>query len=111
WNASNSHIILDITKAIGTPNQKVVILVKGKVVSNKIAKKGIEVIPEQLEVVNRAETPLPLDPKGVQNTHLETRLNWRYLDFPSEESNAIFKIQSKILQTFREFFATRHYAE
>jgi len=62
-------------------------------------------------VVNRAETPLPLDPRGVQNTLLETRLNWRFLDFRSEESNAIFKIQSRILQTFREFFTARHYVE
>ncbi|TMI33525.1 aspartate--tRNA(Asn) ligase [Candidatus Bathyarchaeota archaeon] len=109
--APKAKVSLDIVKEIGTLHQEDVILVKGKVVSSKIAKKGIEVIPEQLEVVNRAETPLPLDPRGVQNTLLETRLNWRFLDFRSEESNAIFKIQSKILQTFREFFATRHYVE
>ncbi len=109
--APKAKVSLDIVKEIGTLHQEDVILVKGKVVSSKIAKKGIEVIPEQLEVLNRAETPLPLDPRGVQNTLLETRLNWRFLDFRGEESNAIFKIQSKILQTFREFFANRHYVE
>ena len=109
--APKAKVSPDIVKEIGILHQEDVILVKGKVVSSKIAKKGIEVIPEQLEVVNRAETPLPLDPRGVQNTLLETRLNWRFLDFRNEESNAIFKIQSKILQTFREFFATRHYVE
>ncbi len=109
--APKAKVSPDIVKEITTLHQEDVILVKGKVVSSKIAKKGIEVIPEQLEVVNRAETPLPLDPRGVQNTLLETRLNWRFLDFRSEESNAIFKIQSKILQAFREFFATRHYVE
>jgi len=109
--APKAKVSPDIVKEIGTLHQEDVILVKGKVVSSKIAKKGIEVIPEQLEVVNRAETPLPLDPRGVQNTLLETRLNWRFLDFRSEESSAIFRIQSKILQTFREFFTTRHYVE
>jgi len=109
--APKAKVSLDIVKEIGTLHQEDVILVKGKVVSSKIAKKGIEVIPEQLEVLNRAETPLPLDPRGVQNTLLETRLNWRFLDFRGEESNAIFKIQSKILQTFRDFFANRHYVE
>ena len=109
--APKTKVSPDIVKEISTLHQEDVILVKGKVVSSKIAKKGIEVIPEQLEVVNRAETPLPLDPRGVQNTLLETRLNWRFLDFRNEESNAIFKIQSKILQTFREFFTTRHYVE
>src|SRR5712692_9532089 len=109
--APKAKVSLDIVKEISTLHQEDVILVKGKVVASNIAKKGIEVIPEQLQVVNRAETPLPLDPRGVQNTLLETRLNWRFLDFRSEETNAIFKIQSKILQFFREFFATRHYVE
>ena len=109
--APKSKVPPEIIKEIGTLHQEDVILVRGKVVSSKIAKKGFELIPEQLEVVNRAETPLPLDPRGVQNTLLETRLNWRFLDFRSEESNAIFKIQSKILQTFRDYFSSRHYVE
>ena len=109
--APKSKVPSEIIKEIGTLHQEDVILVRGKVVSSKIAKKGFELIPEQLEIVNRAETPLPLDPRGVQNTLLDTRLNWRFLDFRSEESNAIFKIQSKILQTFREYFSSRHYVE
>ena len=109
--APKSKVPPEIIKEIGTLHQEDVILVKGKVVSSKIAKKGLELIPEELEVINRAETPLPLDPRGVQNTLLETRLNWRFLDFRSEESNSIFKIQSKILQTFREYFSSRHYVE
>ncbi len=109
--APKAKVSPDIVKEISTLHQEDVILVKGKVISSKIAKKGIEIIPDQLEVVNRAETPLPLDPRGVQNTLLDTRLNWRFLDFRNEESNAIFKIQSRILQTFREFFTTRHYVE
>ena len=109
--APKTKVSAEIVKEIGTLHQEDVILVKGKVISSKIAKKGFEVIPEQLEIVNRAETPLPLDPRGVQNTLLDTRLNWRFLDFRSEESNAIFKIQSRILQTFREFFFSRNYVE
>src|SRR5881397_3504025 len=100
-----------ILEAIGTLHQEDVVAVKGRVVTNKIAKRGIEVIPVELEVLNRAETPLPLDPRGVQNTLLETRLNWRVLEFRSEESQAIFKIQSRILQSFREFFLSRNYVE
>src|SRR5579864_2472906 len=101
----------EVLKEIAGLHQEDVLFVRGTVVSSKIAKRGIEVIPSMIEVVSRAETPLPLDPRGVQNTLLETRLNWRVLDFRSEESNAIFKIQSKILQSFREFFSQRHYVE
>lgn len=101
----------EVLKEIAGLHQEDVLFVRGTVVASKIAKRGIEVIPSELEVVSRAETPLPLDPRGVQNTLLETRLNWRVLDFRSEESNAIFKIQSKILESFRGFFLGRHYVE
>ena len=100
-----------VLKEISSLHQEDVLFVRGVVVTSKIAKRGIEVIPSEIEVVSRAEVPLPLDPRGVQNTLLETRLNWRVLDFRSEESNAIFKIQSKILETFREFFIQRRYVE
>jgi len=100
-----------VLKEIAGLHQEDVLFVRGTVVASKIAKRGIEVIPNKLEVVNRAEVPLPLDPRGVQNTLLETRLNWRVLDFRSEESNAVFKIQSKILQSFREFVSKRNYVE
>jgi nondiscriminating aspartyl-tRNA synthetase len=96
---------------IGGLHQEDVVAVRGRVVPSKIAKRGFEVLPTEMEVMNRAETPLPLDPRGVQNTLLETRLNWRVLDFRSEESQAIFKIQSKILQSFRDFFLARNYVE
>ncbi len=101
----------EVLREIGTLHQEDVVAVKGVVVASKIAKRGIEVIPSELEVVNRSETPLPLDPRGVQNTLLDTRLNWRVLDFRSEESNATFKIQSKILQSFRKFFTERGFIE
>ena len=101
----------EVLKEVGGLHQEDVLFVRGMVVSSKIAKRGIEVIPSELEIVSRAETPLPLDPRGVQNTLLETRLNWRVLDFRREESNAIFKIQSQILQSFRDFFLERRYVE
>ncbi len=49
--APKAKVSLDIVKEIGTLHQEDVIIVKGKVVASKIAKKGIEVIPELLEVV------------------------------------------------------------
>lgn len=100
-----------VLEEIGTLHQEDVVAVKGKVVQSKIARKGIEVLPDELEVVNRSETPLPLDPRGVQNTLLDTRLNWRFLDFRSEESRAIFRVQSQILTSFRTFFLDRGYME
>lgn len=101
----------EVLREMGTLHQEDVVAVSGTVVSSKIAKRGIEVTPSKMEVVNRSETPLPLDPRGVQNTLLDTRLNWRVLDFRSEESKAIFKIQSRILRCFREYFGQRGFVE
>src|SRR5881628_3304768 len=109
--APKSKVSSQVLSKIGELHQEDVVAVRGKVVPSKIARRGLEVIPDELEVLSRAETPLPLDPRGVQNTLLETRLNWRVLDFRSEESQAIFRIQSRILQSFREFFLSRDYVE
>src|SRR5881296_3863820 len=109
--APKSKVSIELLSKIGELHQEDVVAVRGKVVPSKIARRGLEVIPDELEVLSRAETPLPLDPRGVQNTLLETRLNWRVLDFRSEESQAIFRIQSRILRSFREFFLSRDYVE
>ncbi len=109
--APKAKVPPNVLSEIGSLHQEDVVAVRGRVVPSKIAKRGLEVLPADLEVLNRAETPLPLDPRGVQNTLLETRLNWRVLDFRSEESQAIFKIQSRILQSFRDFFIARQYVE
>src|SRR5947209_17721086 len=66
---------VDVLKEIGTLHQEDVVAVRGKVVQSKIAKKGIEVIQEELEVLTRSETSLPFEPIGVQKTWFETLWN------------------------------------
>ncbi len=109
--APKSKTPANVLKVIGSLHQEDVVSVSGTVVASKIAKRGIEVIPSDMEVMNRSGTPLPLDPRGVQNTLLDTRLNWRFLDFRSEESRAVFRIQSRILRSFRDFFSGRGFME
>src|SRR2546429_10010078 len=93
-----------VLKEIASLHQEDVLFVRGTVVSSKIAKRGIEVIPSEIEVVSRAETPLPLDPRGVQNTLLETRLNWRGLEFRRGEGDAIFNNQAENVRAFPDCF-------
>ncbi|MEM7813872.1 MAG: aspartate--tRNA(Asn) ligase [Candidatus Aenigmatarchaeota archaeon] len=78
-----------------------VILVKGKVRANKQAPRGVEIIPDAIEILNDAPQQMPLDPNVPAN--LDTRLNWRFLDLRMPRTRAIFKVQSAILQAFREF--------
>src|SRR5438046_3023708 len=67
----------EVLKEIASLHQEDVLFVRGWCVGSSVAKKGIEVIPSELEVVSRAGTPLPLDPRGVVHTFLATRLNGR----------------------------------
>ncbi len=52
----------------------------GTVKEAKVAKNGFEIIPDKVEVICAAATPLPLDPRGVTDANIDTRLNWRTLD-------------------------------
>jgi len=100
--------ILDIVQKI---HQEDVISVRGKVVSNKVAKGGVEIVPEDMEVLNKAEVPLPLDPRNVTPANLDTKLDWRFMFFRTNEGRAIFKIQSQIVNAFREFCLKNGYME
>lgn len=77
--------------------------VTGKLRKNKEAPGGREIIPDKIEIISLAETPLPLEPSEKTPAELETRLDWRFLDLRTEKSLAIFKIQNEILKSFREF--------
>jgi len=87
------------------------ITVWGKEKDNSQAPGGKEIIPEKIEIVGLSETPLPFDPSGKTPAELETRLDWRFLDFRSKKSLAIFKIQNEILKVFRSFFRSESFLE
>jgi len=83
-------------------HQEDVLSIKGKVIKNKIAKAGVEIIPMEVEVVSKAAVPLPLDPRKVVKANLDTRLDWRVLDLRTPQNLAIFKIQSKLIEGMEE---------
>jgi aspartyl-tRNA synthetase len=68
---------------------------------------GFEVIPSGIEVISKADSPLPLDPRGVTPTNLDTRLQWRSLELRRPETAAIFKIENAVVQGFEDYFQKR----
>lgn len=109
--ASKDKVSRDILKVLEKLHQEDVLTIKGKVVESEIAKVGIEIIPEEIELLSKADVPLPLDPRGVVPAHLDTRLNQRFLDLRTQESRAIFRIQAQITKAFRDFLTARGYTE
>ena len=88
-----------------------VIAVTGKVLKSKIANAGVEFFPDKIEVVNKSKQPLPVDITETSQSELETRLNWRFLDFREPQTHAIFTIQNRILATFRGWLTENDYIE
>ncbi|MDN3023942.1 aspartate--tRNA(Asn) ligase [Streptomyces sp. S.PB5] len=75
--------------------------ITGRVVDNPIVNLGsLELVPEQVEVLNRAETPLPID----ERSGLEHRLDWRFLDVRMRpQAQLLFTVQTTLEQGMREY--------
>ena len=80
------------------------------IVASGIMKKGQkksgekELLLEDFEVMNKAETPLPID--LVQDTtQIDKRINNRFLDARNPKVNAIFRIRSEIFKAIVDFFS------
>jgi aspartyl/asparaginyl-tRNA synthetase len=75
--------------------------VTGVVTGNPIVKLGgLEIIPSQVTVANRAESPLPIDTSSGP----EHRMDWRILDLRlNPDKRRVFAVQTTIERAMREF--------
>ncbi len=77
--------------------------VVGRVEKSDKAPGGKEILPESIKIIAQAESPLPIDVSDFSKTELPKRLDYRFLDLHRPKIQAIFKIQSNLMQGFREF--------
>src|SRR5438105_3101444 len=74
--------------------------VTGTVVDNPVVNLGgLEIVPASIEVVNRAETPLPIN----ERSGIDQRLKWRFLDLRDPSRQLIFKVQTTLERALRDF--------
>jgi nondiscriminating aspartyl-tRNA synthetase len=72
----------------------------GTVVDNPVVNLGgLEIIPESIEVTNRADSPLPIN----DQTGVDQRLDWRFLDLRNPARRLIFEVQTTVEKALREF--------
>lgn len=88
-------------KALESLTAESAVRITGRVVDNEIVKLGgLELVPESVEVLNLAETPLPID----EQTGLEHRLDWRFLDVRLRpQAQLLFAVQTTFEQGLREY--------
>ncbi len=88
-----------------------VICARGKVQKTEQAKLGFEILPEEIEVLNQAETPLPLGVADKVSADMETRIENRFLDLRKPEVLAVFIARSNILRGIREILSEENFIE
>jgi aspartyl-tRNA synthetase len=91
-----------------------IVYVNGNVVDSKQAPGGKEIIPENIAVLNPAEDlpiDIPFNELDNSKTEMPKRLDYRFLDFHRKKTQAIFKIQNTIANSFREFFYNKKFIE
>ncbi len=81
-----------------------VVTVTGDVEEEERAPTGVEIVPEEIDVLSAADPELPLDPSGKVDAELSTRLDNRTLDLRKAEVKAIFEIRAEMLRSVREAF-------
>ncbi|MEK6830745.1 MAG: aspartate--tRNA(Asn) ligase [Nanoarchaeota archaeon] len=107
-NGKTKESVFEMMKSI--PKESV-ISIKGKIKDSSQAPKGKEIFPDKIEIIAKAQHPLPVDVSEHSKTELPKRLDYRFLDLHREKIQAIFKIQSTISSSFREHFLNKEFIE
>jgi len=88
-----------------------VVSVNGLCKSSDKARNGYEIIPESIEVLSEARTPLPLGVVDKVESELETRLDNRFIDLRKPEVQAIFKIRSAVVSAVHDYLRSQSFIE
>ncbi len=94
----------EMFKSARTISRESVVMVRGNVKAEPKAPRGYEILPTEIQVLNAAQVPLPLDPTEKVECELDTRLDARFMDIRRPSVLAAFEIESAVLQSLRSFF-------
>lgn len=98
-------------KSARSISRESVVLVRGNVKVEPKAPRGYEILPTEIQVLNAAQVPLPLDPTEKVECELDTRLDARFMDIRRPCVLAAFEIESAVLQYLRSFFTQKGLTE
>jgi aspartyl-tRNA synthetase len=93
-----------VLAAIKRVSRESVVRVTGTVKVMEKAPGGRELVPDTFEIVNLAETPLPLDVSEKVGVELDTRLDARFLDVRRPRVAAVFHIRSAAMHVMNDYF-------
>jgi len=99
-----TQIILtdEVAKSIDGVTRQSVVKVNGKIQDTKARDFECEVKASEINLLAKAVYPLPIDPLGRLESHIDNRLNTRALDMRNQKPASIFKIRHHVLASLRE---------
>jgi aspartyl-tRNA synthetase len=98
-------------KKLGDITRESAIAIKGTVKKTDKTNRGVEVILEDIKLLNKSKTPLPLEVNEKVLAELDTRLDARVLDLRKPRISAIFKIRAQVLQSARNYLTESKFVE
>jgi len=83
-----------------------------EMINPKLETGKIELQAENLEIFSQAKTlPIPIFDQTVEESTLEKRMNWRWLDLRKPEKQLIFKVWTYMEQVLREYWINHGYTQ
>ena len=102
----------EIVEIINNITLESTVKIKGKVIeSPKVKLNGMEIIPSEIKVTSTSLAELPFNIKDKNSAEIDTRLNYRFLDLRNDYNSNIFKIQSELVKSLREFLYKKDFME
>ena len=92
-------------------NRQSVTRIKGKIQASKAKDFDFEVAATELQILAKAEYPLPIDPIGRLESDIDNRLNSRALDMRNQKTASIFKLRHHVLSSIRETLSEKKFIE
>ncbi len=84
------------------------VIIKGNLKHDERVKLGgIEILLESMEIVSRSLPDSPI----AEDTSIDKRLDWRFLDYRRPELNLMMRIQTTVEKTWREHWLANDFVE
>ena len=101
----------DVMKSIEDITRQSVVRVTGKIQDTKARDFECEIKANGIDVLTKAVHPLPIDPIGRLESHIDNRLNSRALDMRNQKTASIFKVRHHVLASLRKTLSEKKFIE
>lgn len=97
-----------LSRDISNLTENSAVEITGKVLDNPSVKLGgVEIEIESIKVLSESEPSLPIK----EDSAIDARMDWRYLDLRSEKKRLIFEVQTSAEHAMREFWMKNKFIE